>query len=113
MSAALSRYTNPAAHIGHAGHTAPILDDARLLFLADLPAFPAGNDPATEGPRSQLLELELAHLQRVNARLQGVLGRVFEETRDFPDEKPYSADSYLPPRMVAEIAEALHTARSA
>ena len=60
-----------------------------------------------------LLELELARLQRVNQRLQDTLGRVFSEVRDYPDEPPYSCDSYLPPCLVAEIAEALHQAGKA
>lgn len=71
MSAVLSRFANPAARIGHAGHQAPTLDDARALFIADLPAFPASTEP------------------------------------------PYSCDSYLPPHMVTEIAEALHYAGQA
>lgn len=113
MSAVLSRFANPAARIGHAGDQAPTLDDARALFIADLPAFPASNEPATDGPRVRLLELEIARLQRVNQRLQDTLGRVFSEVRDYPDEPPHSCDSYLPPFLVAEIAEALHQAGQA
>lgn len=113
MSAVLSRFINPAASIGHAGDQAPTLDDARALFLADLPAFPASNEPATDGPRIRLLELELARMSRINERLSAALARVFSEVRDYPDEPPYSCDSYLPPFLVAEIAEALHQAGKA
>jgi len=80
------------------------------MSAADLQGFPASNEPATDGPRVRLLKLELARLQRVNLRLQDTLGRVFSEVRDYPDEKPYSCDSYLPPHMVAEVAEALRLA---
>ena len=113
MSAVLSRFINPAARIGHAGQQAPTLDDARALFIADLPAFPASNEPATDGPRVRLLELELARMSRINERLSAALARVFSEVRDYPDEPPYSCDSYLPPFLVAEIAEALHQAGKA
>lgn len=113
MSAVLSRFANPAARIGHAGDQAPTLDDARGLFIADLPAFPASRDPATDGPRVRLLELEIARLQRVNQRLQDTLGRVFASVREYPDQVAMDSESYLPPPLVAEIAEALHQAGQA
>lgn len=37
MSAALARYSNAESWLGHAGAAAPILDDSRELFVADLP----------------------------------------------------------------------------
>jgi hypothetical protein len=58
------------------------------------------------------VEADLEQLRRTTARLESVLGRVFSEVRDYPDAPPMSSESYLPPCMVAEIAEALHAARS-
>ncbi len=113
MSAVLTRFINPATRIGHAGQQAPTLDDARALFLADLPAFPASTSPATDGPRTALLSLELARLRRINEQLQTVLARVFSEVREYPDDQPLSGESYLPPCLVSEIAEALHQAGKA
>lgn len=55
---------------------------------------------------------EFERLRAVNARLEAVLAKVFEEVREFPDAAPESSESYLPPHLVVEIAEALLQARA-
>lgn len=55
---------------------------------------------------------EFERLRAVNTRLEAVLAKVFEEVREFPDQPPESSESYLPPHLVVEIAEALHYARA-
>jgi hypothetical protein len=68
-----------------------------------------GSRPVSNLPN---LPAQLIRLSAINARLEAVLAKVLEEVREFPDAPPESSDSYLPPHLVVEIAEALHYARA-
>jgi len=63
MSAALSRYANPEADLGHAGASAPVHSDPRLELMADLPPLPE------EGPRAKLLQRDADRLERARQML--------------------------------------------
>lgn len=62
MSAALARYANPGAELGHAGPDAPIHADERIeiahAFAADLPLIP-------DSHRADGLASDLARFRRV------------------------------------------------
>jgi hypothetical protein len=63
VSAALARYANPGAELGHAGDRAPVHADARLEFAADLPRLP------DSGPRAQILQRDADRLERTRQML--------------------------------------------
>lgn len=107
MSAALSRFANPAARIGHAGDRAPVLDDARDLFLADLPVCHASGERAADGLRARLLVRELEAAREQASVLREALRQVLAEVRPEPDERPFDSDSHLPPQLIAAIERAL------
>lgn len=63
-------------------------------------------------PRSYAaISAELERLRSVNAELLAALEMIRIETMDFPPVKPYSSDSYLPPRMRAGIERVIANAR--
>lgn len=72
MSAALTRYANPAATIGHAGPDAPIHADERIA-LADLPRFADSPQAAEAGFRASLLQKDAEQLARTNRLLRECL----------------------------------------
>lgn len=78
MSAALTRYANPAADVGHAGPGAPIHADARLDLIADLPAFAPSPQPAADGFRLRLLERDIEQRARMNRALRESLAEVLK-----------------------------------
>lgn len=63
MSAALTRYANPAAAIGHAGPCAPIHSDERIA-IADLPRFADPQPVNLQGFRAHLLQGEVKSLRK-------------------------------------------------
>ena len=63
MSAALSRYANPEAELGHAGPSAPVHADTRLDFAADLPRLAESPQAASEGFRASLLQRDAESLR--------------------------------------------------
>lgn len=77
MSAALTRYANPAAEIGHAGPTAPIHADERIA-LADLPAFPQVSEVEAQSFRAKLLRRDADQLRRTNRMLREALAETLK-----------------------------------
>lgn len=75
MSAALTRYANPAATIGHAGPCAPIHSDERIA-LADLPRLADSPQAATDGFRAALLQRDREQMERANRLLRESLADV-------------------------------------
>lgn len=69
MSAALARYSNPTASIGHAGPDAPIHADERIA-LADLPRLADSPQAVAEGFRARLLQKDAEQLARTNRLLR-------------------------------------------
>lgn len=75
MSAALTRYANPAAAIGHAGPCAPIHSDERIA-LADLPRFTDSRLAAADGFRASLLQRDREQLVSTNRVLRETLAEL-------------------------------------
>lgn len=75
MSAALTRYANPAAAIGHAGPTAPIHADERIA-LADLPRLAESPQAAADGFRASLLQRDREQLVSTNRVLRETLAEL-------------------------------------
>ena len=65
MSAALTRYANAGAAIGHAGPDAPIHRDERIA-LADLPRLAESPQAAADGFRAMLQQKEVERLREQN-----------------------------------------------
>jgi len=104
MSAALARYSNPTASIGHAGPDAPIHADERIA-LADLPRLADSPQAAADGFRAALLQRDREQLERANRVMRDALQAVLDEI-DGP-QRPYSTDSYLPAHIVEQVRRAL------
>ena len=77
MSAALSRYANPGAELGHAGPDAPIHADERIA-LADLPRLAESPQAAAEGFRARLLQKDAEQRARTNRLLRESLADVLK-----------------------------------
>ena len=77
MSAALSRYSNPTASIGHAGPDAPIHADERIA-LADLPRLAESPQAAADGFRAAMLQRDREQLERTNRLLRESLADVLK-----------------------------------
>lgn len=77
MSAALTRYANPAATIGHAGPCAPIHSDERIA-IADLPRFADAPLPNVQSPRAALLQRDREQMERANRLLRESLADVLK-----------------------------------
>lgn len=77
MSAALARYSNPTASIGHAGPDAPIHADERIA-LADLPRLADSPQAVAEGFRARLLQKDAEQLARTNRLLRESLADVLK-----------------------------------
>ena len=75
MSAALSRYANPLAPIGHAGKSAPTLADERLA-IADLPRFAATPTAAASGFRAALIQRDADSARAANRELREALAAI-------------------------------------
>ena len=75
MSAALARYSNPTASIGHAGPDAPIHADERIA-LADLPRLAESPQAAADGFRAALLQRDREQLERTNRLLRECLAEL-------------------------------------
>lgn len=103
--AALARYTNPGAELGHAGPSAPVHADPRLDFAADLPRLADSPQAAADGFRANLLQKDAEQLARTNRLLREALRAVLDEI-DGP-QRPYSTDSYLPEHIVEQARRAL------
>ena len=69
MSAALARYANPGADLGHAGPDAPIHADERIA-LADLPRLAESPQAAADGFRVAMLQKDREQLARTNRLLR-------------------------------------------
>jgi len=77
MSAALARYSNPTASIGHAGPDAPIHADERIA-LADLPRLADSPQAAADGFRAALLQRDREQLERANRLLRESLAETLK-----------------------------------
>jgi len=77
MSAALARYSNPTASIGHAGPDAPIHADERIA-LADLPRLADSPQAAADGFRAAMLQRDREQLERTNRLLRESLAEVLK-----------------------------------
>lgn len=77
MSAALARYSNPTASIGHAGPDAPIHADERIA-LADLPRLAESPQAAADGFRAAMLQRDREQLERTNRLLRESLADVLK-----------------------------------
>ena len=75
MSAALARYSNPTASIGHAGPDAPIHADERIA-LADLPRLAESPQAAADGFRAAMLQRDREQLERTNKLLRETLAEL-------------------------------------
>ena len=75
MSAALSRYANPAEPIGHAGPDAPIHADERFA-LADLPRLAESPQAAADGFRAAMLQKDREQAERTNRLLRECLAEL-------------------------------------
>jgi len=104
MSAALTRYANPAAAVGHAGPCAPIHSDERIA-LADLPRLADSPQAAADGFRAAMLQRDREQAERTIRLLRDALRAVLDEI-DGP-QRPYSTDSYLPEHIVEQARRAL------
>lgn len=103
MSAALARYANPAASIGHAGPDAPIHADERIA-LADLPPLAGTAAETPDSPRAAGLQREIDALRAANLEMRLALQRVLDEVT--PGVRPLSTDSYLPDTIIAAVRRA-------
>lgn len=74
-TAALARYANPGADLGHAGPDAPIHADERIA-LADLPRFADSPQAAEAGFRASLLQKDAEQLARTNRLLRECLAEL-------------------------------------
>lgn len=104
MSAALARYANPGAELGHAGPSAPVHADPRLDFAADLPPLAGTAAETPESPRAAGLQREIDGLRAANLEMRLALQRVLDEVT--PGVRPLSTDSYLPETIVAAVRRA-------
>lgn len=77
MSAALARYSNPTASIGHAGPDAPIHADERIA-LADLPRLAESPQAASEGFRAAMLQRDREQAERTIRLLRESLAEVLK-----------------------------------
>ena len=77
MSAALARYANPGADLGHAGPDAPIHADERIA-LADLPRLAESPQAAADGFRVAMLQKDREQLERTNRLLRESLADVLK-----------------------------------
>lgn len=77
MSAALARYSNPTASIGHAGPDAPIHADERIA-LADLPRLAESPQAASEGFRAALQQRDREQAERTIRLLRESLAEVLK-----------------------------------
>ena len=75
MSAALARYANPGADLGHAGPDAPIHADERIA-LADLPRLAESPQAAADGFRVAMLQKDREQLERTNRLLRECLAEL-------------------------------------
>ena len=75
--AALARYSNPTASIGHAGPCAPIHSDERIA-LADLPRLADSPQAAADGFRAAMLQRDREQLERTNRLLRESLADVLK-----------------------------------
>ena len=75
MSAALSRYANPGADLGHTGPDAPIHADERIA-LADLPRLAESPQAAADGFRAAMLQRDREQLERTNKLLRETLAEL-------------------------------------
>jgi hypothetical protein len=76
--AALARYTNPGAELGHAGPSAPVHADPRLDFVADLPRLADSPQAAADGFRANLPQKDAEQLARTNRLLRESLADVLK-----------------------------------
>ena len=77
MSAALARYSNPTASIGHAGPDAPIHADERFA-LADLPRLAESPQSAADGFRAAMLQKDREQAERTNRLLRECLAETLK-----------------------------------
>lgn len=77
MSAALARYSNPTASIGHAGPDAPIHADERIA-LADLPRLADSPQAAADGFRAAMLQRDREQAERTIRNLRESLAEVLK-----------------------------------
>lgn len=77
MSAALARYSNPTASIGHAGPDAPIHADERIA-LADLPRLADSPQAAADGFRAAMLQRDREQMARTNRMLREALAETLK-----------------------------------
>ena len=75
MSAALARYANPGADLGHAGPDAPIHADERIA-LADLPRLTDSPQAAADGFRAAMLQKDREQMARTNRLLRECLAEL-------------------------------------
>ena len=75
MSAALARYANPGADLGHAGPDAPIHADERIA-LADLPRLADSPQAAADGFRAAMLQKDREQMARTNRLLRECLAEL-------------------------------------
>lgn len=75
MSAALARYSNPTASIGHAGPDAPIHADERIA-LADLPRLADSPQAAADGFRAERLQRDREQAERTIRLLRECLAEL-------------------------------------
>lgn len=75
--AALARYANPGAELGHAGPSAPVHADERIA-LADLPRFADSPQAAADGFRAALLQRDREQIERTNRLLRESLADVLK-----------------------------------
>lgn len=106
-TAALARYSNPTASIGHAGPDAPIHADERIA-LADLPRLADSPQAAADGFRAAMLQRDREQLERANRVMRDALQAVLDEIEG-PGRR-YPTDSYLPENFVEMIRRALKRA---
>jgi hypothetical protein len=78
MSAALARYANPGAELGHAGPSAPVHADPRLDFAADLPPLAGTAAETPESPRAAGLQRDADQLARTNRLLRESLAETLK-----------------------------------
>jgi len=77
VSAALARYSNPTASIGHAGPDAPIHADERIA-LADLPRLADSPQAAADGFRAAMLQRDREQMERANRLLREALAETLK-----------------------------------
>lgn len=75
MSAALSRYANPGADLGHAGPDAPIHADERIA-LSDLPRLADSPQAAADGFRAERLQRDREQAERTIRLLRECLAEL-------------------------------------